>query len=363
MLAHRLHIAVMTARYRPSLADRFVPRLGAAAVAAVLGLATAGLARADGRAGAPSADSRAATQDEGLKAGERSRALALASAEQVEKEAAKQFEALKREAAEKKALAPPEHPQSQRLRRIARDLIAFAPRVNERASQWRWEVVLIGSRQINAFCMPGGKIAFFTGILDGLKLDDDEVAMVMGHEIAHALLEHGRERVGKARAAQVVTIGASIASQLMGFGDLGGHLASGAAKLTMLKYGRDDETEADLIGMDLAARAGYDPRAAVSLWQKMAAGPPGAASPQGGAARSPSQPPEWLSTHPSHERRIDEIRGKLDKVLPIFARARGFAPNELPARGELPPRAAVAPAAGAAPAASVAPAASAAPAR
>jgi predicted Zn-dependent protease len=135
----------------------------------------------------------------------------------------------------------------------------------------------------------------------------------------------------------------------MGFGDLGGHLASGAAKLTMLKYGRDDETEADLIGMDLAARAGYDPRAAVSLWQKMAAGPVPAGgsaqggstqggATQGGATRSAAQPPEWLSTHPSHDRRIDEIRGKLDKVLPLFARARGFAPDQLPPRGQMPPR-------------------------
>lgn len=333
--------------------SRFAWWRGRAALTLALGLTVGAwmgpVAWTDSLAGTPASESRGAAADDGVKPGERSRALALASAEQVEKEAAKQFEALKREAADKKALAPPDHPQAQRLRRIARDLIAFAPRVNERASQWRWEVVLIGSRQVNAFCMPGGKIAFFTGILDGLKLDDDEVAMVMGHEIAHALLEHGRERVGKARAAQVVTIGASIASQLMGFGDLGGHLASGAAKLTMLKYGRDDETEADLIGMDLAARAGYDPRAAVSLWQKMAAGPAPAGgsaqggstqggSTQGGATRSAAQPPEWLSTHPSHDRRIDEIRGKLDKVLPLFARARGFAPDQLPPRGQMPPR-------------------------
>ena len=293
--------------------------------------------RASGISGASPASEARSAGDEGLKPGERSKALSLASAEQVEKDAAKQFEALKREAAEKRALASPEHPQLQRLQRIAKQLIVLAPRVNERAAQWRWEVVLIGSRQINAFCMPGGKSAFFTGILDSLKLDDDEVAMVMGHEIAHALLEHGRERVGKARAAQVVTVGASIASQLMGFGDLGGQLASGAAKLTLLKYGRDDETEADLIGMDLAARAGYDPRAAVSLWQKMSAGAAGASatgasSQAGGAQRPAAQPPEWLSTHPSHERRIEEIRSKLPKVLPLFARARGLDSDALPPR-------------------------------
>jgi len=259
------------------------------------------------------------TASEGVRV-ERSRAVSLASAESVERDAAKQFAALKREAAEKRALAPPDHPQLKRLRRIAEQLIAHSPRFNERAREWKWEVVLIGSRQVNAFCMPGGKIAFFTGILETLKLDDDEVAMVMGHEIAHALLEHGRERVGKGRAAQALTFGASIASQMMGFGDLGGYLAQGAAKLTLLKFGREDETEADLVGMDLAARAGFDPRAGITLWQKMAQGGPGGGS--GQSARSSSGPPEWLSTHPKHDRRIDEIRANLPKVMPLFERAR-----------------------------------------
>lgn len=254
---------------------------------------------------------------DGVRAVERSRALSLASAEAVESQADRQYQTLKREASEKRALAPDHHPQLQRLRRIAKDIIVFAPRVNERAASWRWEVNLIGSRQVNAFCMPGGKIAFFIGILETLKLSDDEVAMVMGHEIAHALLEHGRERVGKQRAAQALTFGASIASQLLGFGDLGGHLASGAAQLTLLKYGRDDETEADLVGMDIAARAGYDPRASVSLWQKM-------------KALGKDQPPQWLSTHPSHDRRIEEIRTHLKDVLPLYAQARGMSLDQLP---------------------------------
>lgn len=264
------------------------------------------------------APAQAETPTDGVRASERSRALALASAEAVEAQAAKQYQGLKREAAEKRALAPDNHPQLQRLRRIANGIIAFAPRVNERAVDWRWEVNLIGSRQVNAFCMPGGKIAFFTGILETLKLNDDEVAMVMGHEIAHALLEHGRERVGKQRAAQAITFGASIASQLLGFGDLGGQLASGAAQLTLLKYGRDDETEADLVGMDIAARAGFDPRASVSLWQKM-------------KAMGKDQPPQWLSTHPSHDRRIEEIRSHLKDVLPLYARAIGIGLDQLPA--------------------------------
>ncbi len=262
---------------------------------------------------------QAQAEAEGVRV-ERSRALGLASAEGVEREAARQFAALKREASDKRALAAADHPQQRRLQRIADQLIVHAPRFNERARDWRWEVILIGSRQVNAFCMPGGKIAFFTGILDTLKLDDDEVAMVMGHEIAHALLEHGRERVGKGRAAQAITFGASIASQMMGFGDLGGYLAQGAAKLTLLKFGREDESDADLVGMDLAARAGYDPRAAIRLWQKMSQASSG--SPGGQPARGGASPPEWLSTHPSPERRIDDIRAALPKVMPLFERAR-----------------------------------------
>jgi predicted Zn-dependent protease len=228
---------------------------------------------------------------DGITVGPRSRVAALVPAEQIEAQAASQYRELLEKAAKQGALAPANHPQL---------------------------VNLIGSRQINALCMPGGKIAFYTGILDTLKLTDDEVAMVMGHEIAHALREHGRERAGKAQVAQGLTIGASILSQLFGYGDLGGYLASGAAQLTMMKFGRDDETEADLVGMDIAARAGFDPRASIVLWQKM-------------AAASKGQPPQWLSTHPSHDTRIEELRRNLQATLPVYARTRGVAVGALPA--------------------------------
>jgi len=254
---------------------------------------------------------------DGITVGPRSRVATLVPAEQIEALAASQYRGLLEKAAEQGALAPADHPQLQRLRRIADRIVPHVSRFNERAPQWKWEVNLIGSKQINALCMPGGKIAFYTGILDTLKLTDDEVAMVMGHEIAHALREHGRERAGKAQVAQGLTIGASILSQLLGYGDLGGHLASGAAQLTMLKFGRDDETEADLVGMDIAARAGFDPRASIVLWQKM-------------AAASKGQPPQWLSTHPSHDTRIEEIRRNLQATLPVYARTRGVAVGALP---------------------------------
>jgi predicted Zn-dependent protease len=254
---------------------------------------------------------QAQTQSQdGVKVGRKSRALAFASAEQVEAESAQQYLQMKQQATQQGALAPADYPTLVRLRKIADKIIVHAPRFNERATNWKWEINLIGSKQINAFCMPGGKIAFYTGIIDTLRLTDDEIATVMAHEVAHALREHGRERAGKARVAQVATVGMSIISQLFGFGDLGGMATQGVAKMTLLKYGRDDESESDLVGMDLAARAGYDPRAGIVLWQKMSAVSKGA-------------PPQWLSTHPSHSKRIQEIEKHLQEVLPLYAKAIG----------------------------------------
>jgi predicted Zn-dependent protease len=206
----------------------------------------------------------------------------------------------------KQALAPTDNAQLKRLRGIAQRLIPYAIPWNERARQWKWEVNLIGSTQINAFCMPGGKIAFYSGILKTLQLSDDEVAMVMGHEIAHALREHARERMGKNAATG---IGASLLSQLMGFGQIGQTVTNYGAQLLTLEFSRSDESEADLVGMELAARAGFDPRAGVTLWQKM------------GAANK-NAPPQWLSTHPAGSTRIADIQANLPKVMPLYERAR-----------------------------------------
>ena len=155
--------------------------------------------------------------------------------------------------------------------------------------------------------MPGGKIAFFSGILDRLQLSDDEVAMVMGHEMAHALREHSREQLGKNMATRgAIELGAAI----FGLGNGGRLAASLGGQLLSLRFSRGDESEADLVGLELAARAGYDPRAAVTLWQKMAE-----ANGRSGA------PLEFLSTHPSGSSRIGDIRRALPKVEPLYARA------------------------------------------
>ncbi len=231
----------------------------------------------------------------------------LVPAEDVEKSAGQQYAQMMQQAKAKNALAPKDHPQLIRLRAIAKNLIPFTAEWNERAKGWQWEVNLISSNQVNAFCMPGGKIAFYTGILDQLKLTDDEAAMVMGHEIAHALREHARERIGKGAATN---IGAGLVSQIFGLGQLGQTVTNYGAQLLTLQFGREDESESDLVGMELGARAGYDPRAAVTLWQKM-------------GAISKGAPPQWLSTHPSGATRIAEIEANLPRVMPLYQKARG----------------------------------------
>lgn len=243
---------------------------------------------------------------EGVDVGGNSVFTKLVSADTIEKSAAQQYQQMLQQAAAQKALAGKDNLQLRRLRTIAQKIIPHALSWNPRAADWRWEVNLIGSKQINAFCMPGGKIAFYTGILDQLKLSDDEVAMVMGHEIAHALREHARERMGKNAATG---IGATLLSQALGLGQLGQTVTNYGAQLLTLQFSRSDESEADLVGMELAARAGFDPRAGVSLWQKMGVANKGA-------------PPQWLSTHPAGSTRIADIEANLPKVLPLYSRAK-----------------------------------------
>ncbi len=242
---------------------------------------------------------------EGVDVGKQSSFSKIVSAEQVEAAAQSQYAAMKKEASAQKALAPDNHPQVVRLRAIAQRLIPFTEAWNPRAREWKWEVNLLGSDQINAFCMPGGKIAFYYGILEKLQLNDQEVAMIMGHEMAHALREHARAQMGKTAATRgAIELGAA----LFGLGGAGRLAADMGGQLLTLKFGRDDESEADLVGMELAARGGYDPSAGVTLWQKMAAASKGA-------------PPQFLSTHPSGPARIQTIQANLPRVEGLYARA------------------------------------------
>lgn len=191
-----------------------------------------------------------------------------------------------------------------RVKRITDRLIAQAVVMYPPSKDWKWSVVVLDEPTLNAWCMPGGKMAIYTGIIDKLQLSDDEIAQIMGHEIAHALLGHGRERMSRALATQGgLVIGSAVAGT-----DLTG-LAPIADIALNLPNSRAGESEADRYGIELAARAGYDPRAAVKLWEKM-------------STASKSQPPKFLSTHPSPTDRIQALNALVPKMQPLYDKAR-----------------------------------------
>ena len=251
---------------------------------------------------------------DGVKVGGSSSLKDMVPASQLEASATKQYNSMKQKASDKNALAPDNHPQVIRLRAIAKKILPHAYAWNPESQAWKWEVNLFISDEVNAFCMPGGKIAFYTGIIEKLKLNDDEVATVMGHEIAHALREHARDRIAK---AQLSNLGASVLSSALGLGNLGGQALGQGLQILGLSFSRADERDADLVGMDIAARAGYDPRAGVSLWQKM-------------GQLSKDKQPEWLSTHPSGDSRIYEIQRNINDALFLYARAKNTTIDKLP---------------------------------
>ena len=177
------------------------------------------------------------------------------------------------------------------------------------APNWKWEVNVISSDELNAFCMPGGKIMFYSGLIDKLHLSDDEIAIVMGHEISHALREHSREQISQAYAAQTAI---DIGTALLGLGGGASNLANfGYQNFVATQFSRTDESEADRMGLELAARAGYDPHAGVTLWEKMIQ-----------ASQGTSRPPEFLSTHPAEADRVQQIEDLLPTVMPLYEAAR-----------------------------------------
>jgi predicted Zn-dependent protease len=235
----------------------------------------------------------------------------------INEQSAQQYLALIGKAKQEGALVPASDPQVQRLRAIARRIIPNTIRWNPDAQQWKWQVNLLKSGEVNAFCMPGGRIAFYTGIIDKLRLTDDEIAAVMGHEIAHALREHGRDRQSKATATGLVSqLGGAALSSWLGV-DVRG-VANTVGQLAVLKFSRDEEREADLVGLDIAARSGYDPRAGIALWNKMA------------ALNESGAPIELLSTHPGGSERIEQIQSHMNVLLPLYARSKRTTVDRLP---------------------------------
>lgn len=233
--------------------------------------------------------------------------LLLVSEKQMVEGGAQAYASVLKEAKEKKALNT-DPVLTKRVRAIAKRLIPQTVIFRSDAPKWNWQVNVLKSDQLNAWCMPGGKIAFYSGIIHKLKLTDAEIAAIMGHEISHALREHSRERASN---QMLQNAGLIVASQIAGV-DNPGYIS--AAALTMhvtltLPNSRTHEVEADRMGVELAARAGYNPYAAVSLWKKMQEETKG-----GGTI-------EFLSTHPSHDNRINDLNKYAKRVYPLYLQA------------------------------------------
>lgn len=232
--------------------------------------------------------------------------LMLLSSSQVDAMAVESYNGELSKAREKKALNT-DKANLERIRRIADRLVPQVATFRSDAVSWQWEVNLETRDELNAYCAPGGKIMFFTGIITKLKLTDDEIAAIMGHEIAHALREHGRERMSRAyvQSTSLGVLGA-VTGMSQGTGEL---VKMGAQVFLTLPHSRGQESEADIMGLELLARAGYNPNAAVTLWQKM-----------GEATGNTSD--AFTSTHPGSVQRIRDLQAAIPKVMPLYEAAK-----------------------------------------
>jgi predicted Zn-dependent protease len=229
--------------------------------------------------------------------------LVLVSEEQAQASSSQAYAQTLNEA-QKKGKLSTDAALNARVKRITDRLITQAGNMYAPSRDWKWSVAVIDEPTLNAWCMPGGKMAIYTGIVRKLNLTDDEIAQIMGHEIAHALLGHGRERMSRAMAMQ----GGMMLGSIVAGRDLS--VLSPVADIALtLPNSREGESEADRYGIELAARAGYDPHAAVRLWEKM-----GQASGNG--------PPQFLSTHPAPGNRIQALNALVPQMLPIYEKAR-----------------------------------------
>ena len=229
----------------------------------------------------------------------------LVSADSVNQSAEKAYQDILSQAQKQNALDK-DPATVARVKQIASRLIPATGALRPDAPGWKWDMHVLSSKEVNAWCMPGGKIAVYTGLIDQLHPTDGELAAVMGHEIGHALREHGREQASRQTLEQ---FGVGIVGALTGVNT---QLAQTITDVTIeLPHSRTQETEADRIGVELMARAGYDPHEAVNLWQKMS------------KLASGGQPPQFLSTQPSNESRIADVTKDADKVMPLYSASKG----------------------------------------
>ncbi|HWI35871.1 MAG TPA: M48 family metallopeptidase [Burkholderiales bacterium] len=231
----------------------------------------------------------------------------MLSSQEVNAEASKAYAQMMADA-QKKGVLDKDAAQVARVKTIIGRLIPATAAFRDDAPKWAWEAHVLTTDEVNAWCMPGGKIAVYTGLINKLQATDDELAAVIGHEIGHALREHTREQMSQQAITQT---GIGLAGALLGIGDLGQSLAGAVANVTLqLPKSRGMEKEADDIGVELAARAGYNPQAAVSLWQKME------------KVAGGNEPPKFLSTHPPSADRIADLQNQVKKVMPLYQQAK-----------------------------------------
>jgi predicted Zn-dependent protease len=235
----------------------------------------------------------------------------MVSSEEVDKGSAQAYQEVLA-AAQKQGALDKDAATLQRVKTIVGRLIPATGALRADAPKWAWEAHVLSSKEVNAWCMAGGKIAVYTGLIEQLKPSDDELAAVLGHEMGHALREHVREQASRQMGEQVAL---GVVGAIFNVPDIAQQLAPMILDVTFnLPHSRGQETEADRVGVELAARAGYDPRAAISLWQKM--------EKIGGA-----QPPKFLSTHPASADREKDLQAISQKVLPLYQAAKGGSPS------------------------------------
>ncbi|GJG99072.1 M48 family metalloprotease [Paraburkholderia terrae] len=233
----------------------------------------------------------------------------------LEAQSAEEFDQIARGAEHMSRLYPTSDAHVKRVQAIVDKLIPYSLKWNDRAKNWKWDIAVLRSPDIRVYCLPGGKIVVYGGMLDKVKPNDNELGMLLGHEIAHALREHARERLGEQQAAQ---LGSGTIPQLFGLADLGEAPLGIGTQLLEMKYERADETEADVIGSDIASRAGYDPRAAITLWDKLA------------VATRNNRDQGFIYVHPYNAERRADIMKRLADMLPLYAKAIGKNVDALP---------------------------------
>lgn len=232
----------------------------------------------------------------------------------LEQQSADEYAQILREARRTKHLLGDDNPLVKRARDVANREIPFALKWNDRSKNWKWEVNVVRSDEIRMYCLPGGKIVIYSGLIDRLRLNDNELGMMIGHEIAHALREHARDRLGRQQAAQLST---GTIPPLFGFADVSSTTLGIGEQLLAMRYTPADETEADVIGSEIASRAGYDPRAAVTLWQKI-------------DARTRRTPNGFIWMHPFGATRVHDLMKRLPDMMPLYAKAIGKTVDQLP---------------------------------